>query len=182
MSNKKEHIFISGIELKQCAKCRAFRNIDCFRKDKGKWDKLYPYCKYCAKEKDHKVYMKNPQRKCLVVKEYMKKTGNLSQYKYYSSKKSRLKKRARDLKRRILKKKSDLYCKIDDKIINSIIIKYNCKCAYCEKECKDVFHIDHKIPLSRGGDNSINNLALSCPYCNFSKSNKTDIEFIGHAV
>ena len=33
-------------------------------------------------------------------------------------------------------------------------------------------HIDHIIPLTRGGDHSYNNLAVSCPSCNMSKGNK----------
>lgn len=42
------------------------------------------------------------------------------------------------------------------------------------------YHIDHKIPISRGGSNYIENIVISCPRCNISKNNKTAEEFIKH--
>jgi len=184
---RKEHIFINDIELKECSKCKELKSLHLFRKDKGKWDGLYPYCKSCASVKDKKVYYKNPKKKMKVVKEYMKRTGEYYKYKpynpkYYSSVESKKKKRARDLKRRTLKKNADIEYKITSQDIDNIINKYNGKCAYCGKPTLNNYHIDHKLPLSKGGGNEINNLALSCPTCNLSKNDKTDIEFIGRVV
>ena len=39
-------------------------------------------------------------------------------------------------------------------------------------------HIDHKVPISRGGTNDFSNLALCTPEANLLKHNKTDEEFI----
>lgn len=38
-------------------------------------------------------------------------------------------------------------------------------------------HLEHKIPLSRGGSNECANLAIACQRCNCRKSNKTDAEY-----
>jgi 5-methylcytosine-specific restriction endonuclease McrA len=184
---KKEHIFIDGKEMKECSRCKMIKELSMFRKDKGKWDGLYPYCKECSSTKDKEVYRKNPSKKKATVKQYMIRTGKIREYKpynpkYYSSVKSRLKKRARDLRRRALKKDADLEFVISHETIIKIIKKYNGKCAYCNKDCSDNFHIDHKVPLSRGGGNEFENLALSCPRCNFSKKDKTDVEFVGRKV
>jgi ribosomal protein S27AE len=40
-------------------------------------------------------------------------------------------------------------------------------CAYCSTDISKVeYHVEHIIPISFGGSNKINNLALSCPRCN----------------
>mgnify|MGYP001566747588 CR=1 FL=1 len=38
-------------------------------------------------------------------------------------------------------------------------------------------HLEHKIPISRGGTNEYNNLAISCKKCNRKKYTKTEEEF-----
>lgn len=40
------------------------------------------------------------------------------------------------------------------------------------------FHLDHIIPVSRSGNNSIDNLALACKEANIAKSNLLNEEFI----
>lgn len=48
------------------------------------------------------------------------------------------------------------------------------KCQYCGKSAPDVIlHIDHIIPVSKGGDNKLFNLITSCEDCNSGKSNVT---------
>ena len=182
-----KHIFQNGIEMKKCSKCGKILPLSYFRKDKKKSDGLYSSCKECASKKDHNTYIKDPKKKYEKVLEYKRKTGRISVYKpynpkYYSSDKSKIKKRARDLNRRSLKKNADCKNKITLEVVNKIIEKYDGKCAYCGKYCKEKYHIDHKLPLSRGGTNEFRNLALSCPHCNLSKNDKTDVEFIGHEV
>ena len=187
MAKRKEHIFIDGIEYKECSRCKELKQLNEYRKDNSKWDGLHGFCKVCNSKIDHNTYAKNPKRKYEKVLAYQKRTGLISKYKpynpkYYSSEKSREKKRERDLKRRILKKNADTHAKITYDVIESIRKKYNYKCAYCGCDCSEVYHIDHKIPLSKGGGNDIDNLALSCPKCNWSKKAKTDEEFIGYKV
>lgn len=86
------------------------------------------------------------------------------------------------MRRRMLKQNADKHYRIDETDILNLLEKYNKKCAYCSKYCAEDYHIDHKLPLFYGGDNSFDNLALSCPYCNLSKGILTDIEFIGVSV
>lgn len=44
------------------------------------------------------------------------------------------------------------------------------KCHICSKKVsKNNWHLDHIIPLSRGGTHTRNNVAVSCPMCNLKK-------------
>jgi hypothetical protein len=51
------------------------------------------------------------------------------------------------------------------------------KCAYCGVSIRNGYHIDHVIPLARGGSNWIANIALACAKCNLTKSATDPIEF-----
>lgn len=42
-------------------------------------------------------------------------------------------------------------------------------CAYCEKEFRGAIHVDHIIPIAKGGPHVSWNLAISCPSCNLKK-------------
>ncbi len=55
-------------------------------------------------------------------------------------------------------------------------------CAYCETPLFGSFHVDHMTPLSRGGNNNWDNIAIACPYCNSSKHNKTAEEFMNQLL
>lgn len=57
--------------------------------------------------------------------------------------------------------------------IQALISVQQSRCAGCgeklKKTGKGKYHIDHVMPLSRGGGNDPGNLQLLCPPCNFSK-------------
>lgn len=48
------------------------------------------------------------------------------------------------------------------------------RCVYCGDPAA---HIDHVVPLVRGGTNAAENLAAACARCNLSKGPKTAAEF-----
>ena len=50
-------------------------------------------------------------------------------------------------------------------------------CFYCSGELAGKFHIDHMVPLSRGGINDPSNLCCACAFCNTSKRHRTAEEF-----
>ena len=58
-------------------------------------------------------------------------------------------------------------------------------CFYCGeliyKTINSQYHVEHKIPLSRGGSNDISNIVLSCETCNLRKNAKTAAEFVSLA-
>lgn len=52
------------------------------------------------------------------------------------------------------------------------------RCHWCAVDCSDDFHIDHIIPLSRGGEHELHNMAVSCPSCNLRKNAKMPEQFL----
>lgn len=61
--------------------------------------------------------------------------------------------------------------------IQQIFAQQEGKCAYCQKPLV-AYHIDHIVPLSRGGTNWPDNLALACQSCNCSKKDKLLSEWL----
>lgn len=53
------------------------------------------------------------------------------------------------------------------------------RCYYCGIKVGKVYHVDHVIPLARGGSNGPENLVIACPACNLSKSAKLPHEWAG---
>ncbi len=52
------------------------------------------------------------------------------------------------------------------------------KCYYCHKNVAwEEKHVEHVIPLSRGGSDDISNLVISCSFCNQSKNDRLPSEW-----
>ena len=51
------------------------------------------------------------------------------------------------------------------------------RCAYCPAKLTP-FHLDHIVPIARGGLNIEGNVQLLCQKCNQSKSDRDPIEFV----
>lgn len=51
------------------------------------------------------------------------------------------------------------------------------RCYWCGKKVGKVYHVDHIVPLSRGGSDSPENLVIACPHCNVSKRNRLPHEW-----
>jgi len=52
------------------------------------------------------------------------------------------------------------------------------ECFYCGSECAESFHVDHFVPLSRGGAHVLTNLRIACAPCNLRKNAKMPNEFM----
>jgi 5-methylcytosine-specific restriction endonuclease McrA len=63
---------------------------------------------------------------------------------------------------------------VTSQTIQEMFSKQNglCKNSLCKAILEDNYHIEHIIPISKGGKHSIYNIQLVCPYCNLTKSTK----------
>lgn len=62
--------------------------------------------------------------------------------------------------------------------IRNLLTLQKSKCACCKKSIKTGYHIDHIVPVCRGGTNNIINLQLLCPHCNMTKNAKDPVDFM----
>lgn len=125
---------------------------------------------WVAKEK-YKIakkiwHEKNKERRYAEYKEYRKANPD--------------KMRIRDYNRSCLEKSAGkLTVKTLQEVYEANIKKYGTlTCYLCLEPIefkKD--HLEHKIPLSRGGTNRKENLDIACNKCNLSKKNKTESEY-----
>jgi 5-methylcytosine-specific restriction endonuclease McrA len=74
--------------------------------------------------------------------------------------------------------------KIDRNILFILWHNQKGRCFYCHEELisdctnRKSPHIDHKTAISKGGGNNIENLCLTCQFCNLAKNNKKGENFI----
>jgi len=70
--------------------------------------------------------------------------------------------------------------RVTPKDIASILRNYRNRCGYCGTPLSPVrreWHLDHAIPLKRGGRHAIGNLVPACKSCNHQKSTRLPIEW-----
>ncbi len=82
--------------------------------------------------------------------------------------------RRQKYRRRCLETKDD-YSEVSIKIL---LLKQQGRCIYCQKNIENSFVIEHKIPLSRGGKDCLENIDLVCRPCNTSKGRMTKEEYL----
>ena len=117
---------------------------------------------------------------CQRSREYYEKTKKSRSQKakiYYGNHKDEY--RLRAAKQRAIKIKARIQGfdehKFLEKIKNSTVLH----CYLCGKRIKkgSLYHLEHRIPLSRNGSHSPWNISVSCAKCNLSKHDKTPWEY-----
>lgn len=157
--------------MKKCTKCNKTKDYEEFHKDKNTSDGFKIYCKVCRCLDYNNYYKENKEHK----REYYKNNKRkIKQYTKFWKEQNRLKVRVYNINYKNKKKCGD---KITKTFINNLNRQQCYKCLYCGCDVSEVFHVEHLTALSRGGLNTKDNLAISCPTCNLKKSNKLFFEY-----
>ena len=56
--------------------------------------------------------------------------------------------------------------------IEELLAMQNGECAYCRTTSPEEWHMDHVIPISKGGPDTADNVVAACASCNTSKQDK----------
>jgi 5-methylcytosine-specific restriction endonuclease McrA len=147
----------------QCKECvhvsyrlRYLRKGDVIRRQNSEW---------YESNKAHSAYLRAERRKTKKAAE----AETRKKYRLAHIKEVRARDRAITAKRRAWKRgaKSD-----GSTLADLIALNPNLTCYLCNKEITGNIHIDHITPLARGGNDTIDNKALTHPFCNMSKGAK----------
>lgn len=182
----------SGMSIlthKKCSKCFVIKKADEFYKARGKSTGLFSRCKEC----DKKVYAQKRDGILAYHKEYYKKNRETiieksrryyndlktnrhdelleSRRKYQKTPKGRELARIQ-LNRRRAREKGVVH-DLTTKDVKQIMLSQGGKCLSCGIDLSSGYHIDHILPLSKGGGLTFDNVQLLCPLCNQRKANKT---------
>jgi 5-methylcytosine-specific restriction endonuclease McrA len=61
-------------------------------------------------------------------------------------------------------------------IVNHLLVHQRGRCAICHCDVIENHHLDHIVPLAKGGTNERTNFQLLCPPCNLKKSAADPVE------
>lgn len=174
------------ITTKLCSRCRIEKPLSEYQKDKSRKLGVQKYCKECRylqflNIKDTQHYKEKRKEYNANRKEYhvQYREANRERINALSREWSEKNKDKRaiisftyDSKRRSLLKNGDKFSKIKIWLKSQIKI-----CYWCDVDCKDNYHIDHYIPLAKGGLHITENFVISCPSCNVRKNVKDPYDF-----
>lgn len=187
---------------KKCSCCKLIKSYDSFSSNKTAKDGKQNQCANCIKEyrrinvkkisenrkldyqsnkekilEKSRVYRENNKQKILEnKKKYYRQNREQIIYKHNLYSKTPKGKAVLDNSKH---KRRQKYQQGDTTTKQLLELKENStKCYWCNCSLKNIkIHIDHYIPLSKGGTHTISNLVISCATCNLIKKDKDPIKF-----
>jgi 5-methylcytosine-specific restriction endonuclease McrA len=167
---------------KQCCVCKETKPAEQFHKNRALKDGLNGSCKICIAERSKRNYRKHQERRLADKAKYRQRNRELlaeKERQYRASHKEVRKQweqrnldilRMNASRRRARRRGQGVY-EVTQKELKTLLSK---PCLYCGAPSE---HIDHIIPISRGGQHRIGNLAPACANCNLRKNKKLVIEW-----
>jgi hypothetical protein len=187
--------------LKQCAKCERWlpATAEFFHKGQG-GDNLRPDCKDCscagarlwrsnntdrARESSRAWSSNNRPKIALSVRKWRKNHPEQhrkinDQWLRDNPDKARAISRRRGAMRKARKLNTTGDYTSED--IRKLLDQQKGRCWYCGVDISGYYEVEHRIPLSRGGTNELNNICLSCRHCNRSKGSQLPHEWSGRLL
>lgn len=159
-----------------CSKCETYKHLDAFHKDSTRPHGVYIHCKDCQAERARKRYKRQRDKIISRTKRYNKANPNVTaaamqRYRKTAQGAEKARKSASAYRARQAKQ-------FVEHIEPSVVLENsNGICGICGKSVdSNDFHVDHIIPLNRGGLHAYSNTQAAHPSCNTSKKDKLPTE------
>lgn len=178
---------------KFCSRCKRILPLTEYYHNKKRRDGLTLWCKTCCNECGKKSYSLHVETNRIKHAEYrannvekireMHKLYSLSHREWYNARgrkwsKDHPEERSIYNARRRAKINSASGDGITIKQRQELINSYVHLCVYCGDYIQGNVEIDHIVPLSKGGEHSINNAVPTCRHCNASKNDHSLLHFM----
>ncbi len=139
--------------MKQCSKCGEVKSIDLFYRTKKNRDGRAGACKKCNDSQPRNIDKRRKARSAYAKTIFGKMVT-----------------KAADCNTRA-RKLYGVFEKITPTQMKDLFDSHGWCCYYCDMQSVDpsVMTVDHVVPLSAGGDNTIQNCVPACSKCNKSK-------------
>lgn len=169
-----------------CIECDEKKRKEILEKDpdfyKKRWQKQMSDPDFRIKNKisSREYYYKNREKARQATKKWIENNKEKFAQSVKDWYKTENGKRLNKQKRANRRKAGRISVKVVREIEFGNIKKYGqLTCEYCHKSIDNYnYHLDHKIPVIRGGKTIKANLYISCPTCNLHKFTKTNTEFL----
>ncbi len=167
--------------LKECFTCHNPypATPQYFARNKRKIDGLEPTCKVCksARNKDWRTH--NIEREIAIKSSYREKNRETLRAKGRAYVKTHLAEHNARWHRYDARKRQAKGTYTAQEVSEQFD-RQKGRCYWCSKKLdkkKRTYHVDHVIPLTRGGSNDISNVVIACPHCNMSRNDRLPHEW-----
>ena len=162
-----------------CTVCRKAFMKAYLKTEKGKSALAKAQAKYKQSDKGKAAearYAKTDKSKARLAKYAKSDKGKARLARYAKSDKGKAARKARNHRRRAKMKNNG--GTLTAQQIQELQSTPDKECFWCETECNENYHLDHIVPISKGGRNSLCNIAISCQPCNNKKGSKDLTEWL----
>lgn len=171
------------METKRCYRCKQEKPLAEFGKDRRSKDGMNGCCRKCKKvynEKYRRTHGILPKtcgetsyNHAEYMREYRKSHPNLKEHDRKYAQDYRTLRPGYNRKHIAQYRAKKYGCNgcLSDEEIRTCLDFFNYKCAYSGVDLPENYHLDHVVPLSVGGNNTIHNIVPCCPKINLDKNN-----------
>lgn len=177
--------------MKECTRCKETKSLEDFNRKASKKDGRRAQCRSCEKELDairratpeHKAmkraYWDTDEYKALRAAEYQRKREEIrdAQAEYRKN----YRKRPEVIEARRVEnhnRRNALVGSLPADCLSQLIELYGDRCMNPECRTSDApLTIDHVVPISKGGMNTMDNVQILCARCNEAKGNRSEADY-----